>query len=286
MSCLLGVRNTHCAGLKTLSWTRKFQGTYPQGKAKTKMNAYNRLLVVRIALRNNVGGIGKDLRVAVCHLHFQVANKNKGFKKQHQEFWSMLANEMRYHGVHVLMGDFNMSLFRVVPELRSHGIQATLVSWFPWRAEDTDEIMVDSCGIFTLVPAETMPSVPPEIWDKAIYEKLPAIQKNGGPGQTIETYLPKQGDGLKKLKDSLEPLPMTIEEEDETEPAAVAGSTKDVIKMKGKPLKLNVWMYRGKPQGISFPTGVLDPESGAPRRSRLYPKRGQKKVEEQDEIQS
>ena len=141
-----------------------------------------------------------------------------------------------------------MSLFRVVPELRSHGIEATLASWFPWRAEGTADIMVDSCGIFMLVAADVNVSVQADIWAADIWSKLPVIPKNAGPGQTLQTYLPKQGQAAKKLKDSLEPLPMSIQEGDETaeEAAAVAGRVKDNLTVKGKTLDTTVWMYKGK----------------------------------------
>ena len=153
-------------------------------------------------------------------------------------------------------GDFNMSLFKVVPELRSHGIEATLVSWFPWRAPETTDILVDSCGIFMLVAADVNVSVQADIWAADIWSKLPVIPKNAGPGQTLQTYLPKHGDLAKKLKDSLEPLPMSIQEGDETaeEAAAVAGRVKDNLTVKGKTLDTTVWMYKGKNhKGSHFP---------------------------------
>ena len=110
-----------------------------------------------------------------------------------------MAKEMKYHEVQVLMGDFNMSLFRVVPELRSHGIQATLISWFPWRTAESGEVMADSCGIFSLTHAdEILPSVQPNILAEEMMKTLPAIQKNAGPGQTLATYLPKDYDLSKK----------------------------------------------------------------------------------------
>ena len=255
VSCLLGCRTTQCAGLESLSWLRREEGTYKsKGPSKNNMRAYTRLLVARVTLKSNVGGLGKELRVAVCHLHFQVANNNKGFKKQHNSFWPILAQQMTFYDVHVLMGDFNMSLFRVVPELRCYGFQPTLVSWFPWKTEDTGEFMADSCGIFTLMPAVTEPSVQADIWCHGVFSVLPQFQKYAGPGQTIQRYLPRKGDGPKKVKDSVEPLPMTIEEEDETEPPAVAAGKKKLMKWKGKTLLMKDWMYKGQNhKGTHFP---------------------------------
>ena len=45
------------------------------------------------------------------------------------------------------MGDFNMSLFRVIPELRSRGAVIDLGAWYPWKSLE-GEPMSDSCGIF------------------------------------------------------------------------------------------------------------------------------------------
>ena len=172
------------------------------------------------------------------------------------------------------MGDFNMSLFMVVPELRSRGIQATLVSWFPWRTEETDETMVDSCGIFILVPADVTPSLHHDIFRDDTWIHLPAFPKNAGPGKTIQTYLPKKGDAMTKIKGSLEPLPMSIQEGDEsaedasavagqTAPTAVAGRVKDGLTIKGKTLQTSFWMYKGENhKGSHFPLACWTNNTG------------------------
>ena len=45
------------------------------------------------------------------------------------------------------MGDFDMSLFRVVPGLRSRGEMIDLGAGYPWKSLE-GEPMSDSCGIF------------------------------------------------------------------------------------------------------------------------------------------
>ena len=96
MSVLVGVRTTIADRVEPLNFTRKEEGTYTsKGASKTKMRAYTRLLVAKISLKHNVGFIGKELRVAVCHLHFQVANNNPGFKKKNIDFWPWLAAEIK-----------------------------------------------------------------------------------------------------------------------------------------------------------------------------------------------
>ena len=104
------------------------------------MKAYTRTLLAKIMLKQSVGYMGKELRVVVVHFHFQVANKNKGFRRNNDEFWPWLADKLKQHNIQVLMGDFNMSLFKVVPELhgtsayiggecRQRGVQVQLSKW-------------------------------------------------------------------------------------------------------------------------------------------------------------
>ena len=47
-------------------------------------------------------------------------------------FWDRLAQKIDYFGVDILAGDFNMSLTRVVPELRSRGFEVDCIAWHPW----------------------------------------------------------------------------------------------------------------------------------------------------------
>ena len=49
--------------------------------------------------------------------------------------------------VQVMMGVFNMPLFRVIPELRSRGLQIDLGAWYPWKSVEGVP-MSDSQGIF------------------------------------------------------------------------------------------------------------------------------------------
>ena len=79
----------------------------------------------------NVGFLGKTHVVMVVHMHNFLANNKWPMKLQ--EFWGWLALKVTRHGVRVLMGDFNLSLFRVIPELRSRGVNIDLGAWFPWK---------------------------------------------------------------------------------------------------------------------------------------------------------
>ena len=69
---LLGARTAVAESMELLFWERKFEGLY--GKEK-RTKAYTRTLIGKIALKIPVGYMGKEIRVAVCHLHFQACNK-------------------------------------------------------------------------------------------------------------------------------------------------------------------------------------------------------------------
>ena len=79
-------------------------------------------------------------------MHNELANL---VLKQHRltKFWDWLAKKIETFNVQVLMGDFNMSLFMVIPELRSRGVKIELGAWYPWKSLE-GEPMADSCGIF------------------------------------------------------------------------------------------------------------------------------------------
>ena len=134
------------------------------------MKAYTRTLMAKLMLKQHVGYMGKEMRVAVVHFHFQVANKNKGFRRSNEK---VLAMACRHNQAH-------MSLFKVVPELhgtsayiggecRQRGVQVQLAKWYPWRVEGSDEPMADSCGIFMCVPCAVAPQLGMNILHAAWY---------------------------------------------------------------------------------------------------------------------
>ena len=261
MSVLVGVRSAVADKMELLFWDRMADGTYNiRGKV---MRAYIRLLIVKIMLKNHVGHMGNEVRVAVCHLHHMTGKKRAGFRRMHDAFWKYLADKCRRYGVHVLMGDFNMSLFKVVPELRSRGIHAQLCSWFPWVSEDDHSLMSDSCGIFFLMPCAVKRHISLDMVEKE-FDKLIKLPMNGGPGQTLKAYLPNSKNNIAKIKDSMIPVP--VAEEGEYEPGeyadAVAAPTtaqsavadKKVFKVREKALDPNIWMYQGaNHKGSHFP---------------------------------
>ena len=88
-------------------------------------------------------------------MHCRTAKKEtKDPKATQKRFWDTLAKYVLKYGVRFLAGDFNMSLFRVVPEMRARGFQITLAAWQPFYMERQGEMCVDSCGLFVIDPWE------------------------------------------------------------------------------------------------------------------------------------
>ena len=103
-------------------------------------------MIARVTLPHNVGFLGKEHNVMVVHMHNDLANNVFGPHKLNN-YWDWLSDKIQVFEVQVLMGDFNMSLFRVIPELRSRGLVIDLCAWYPWKSLE-GEPMSDSCGIF------------------------------------------------------------------------------------------------------------------------------------------
>ena len=254
MSVLVGVRSTVADKMELLFWDRKADGTYKnRGKL---MRAYTRLLIVKIMLKNHVGHLGNEVRVAVCHFHHMTGNKKRGFCRKHDAFWKYLADKCRLYGVHVLMGDFNMSLFKVVPELGSQRIEAHLCSWFPWMAEEEQVLMSDSCGIFFLMPCAVKRHISLDMVENQ-HDKLIKLPMNGGPGQTLSTYLPKTKDNIEKVRDGMIFRPVAEEDDyvsGESLRVSAVADKKVVFKVLEKALDQNIWKYQGtNHKGSHFP---------------------------------
>ena len=77
-----------------------------------------------------MGFLGKTHVAMVVHMHNELANER--WPSKLLDFWNWLQLKINDFRVQVLMGDFNMSLFRVVPELRSRGLDIDLVG-SPWK---------------------------------------------------------------------------------------------------------------------------------------------------------
>jgi len=154
-SILIGLRKQVGNTLDLLNWERRFEGTYAvrsggTGSGPRRANAYSRSMVVNVTTDQGVGFLGTEHRIMLVHMHNHLANARFGAKKL-QAFWTWLWHKCSQLQVQVLMGDFNMCLFKVIPELRSRGAVIDLAAWYPWKSLDGAP-MSDSCGIFSWAP--------------------------------------------------------------------------------------------------------------------------------------
>ena len=143
----------------------------------------------------------------------------------YKSFWDDLASRLVQFGARLLVGDFNMSLWCVVVELRARGFQINLAAWYPFYMVVQEEMMVDSIGMFCIGPWQGIKL----IYDCSLFEVPPPprsdnnsmvmeenkddngkvigrkpyeahsfkIQKdNKAQGYVLDSYLPKSVDGL------------------------------------------------------------------------------------------
>ena len=101
------------------------------------------------------------------------------------------------------MGDFHMSLFRVIPEFRSRGVAIDLAAWY--LGKDPAGIpCADSCGIFCLNKlGQHYPKIGRYQLDAVVKEGLSRNHDeirvhtvNCGPSKELNKVLPPQGYGF------------------------------------------------------------------------------------------
>ena len=86
-------------------------------------------------------------------MHHQTANSGSGFAHTNDNFWKIMADCTNRHNVTMLTGDFNMSLWAVVPSLVRADVHIDVVASFGWKGISgggaiTEQVKCDSCGIF------------------------------------------------------------------------------------------------------------------------------------------
>ena len=142
-SVMIGLRKDMGSHLRLLCFffldeeaRRQLQETYVRSHqppvAAKKQKSYSRCLIAEVTMDNVIGFLGQTHSVMAMHLHHHMANNHWPAKLK--EFWSWLAEKLREYNVKVMMGDFNMALFEVVPQLRSRGVNIDMVAWYPWKS--------------------------------------------------------------------------------------------------------------------------------------------------------
>ena len=112
--------------------------------------AHTRTMAAKIAFKQNIGHIGLFLPVLLTHLNIRTAKCE--WPQVLVTYWDRLAALIYKYGCHFLLGDFNMSLTEVVPQLRSRGILVDCAAWYPWRHASEglhgQHLAFDSTAIF------------------------------------------------------------------------------------------------------------------------------------------
>ena len=99
------------------------------------------------------------MTVMVIHVHSRLANKIFGPDKL-EKFYDWFAQHCRDHEVDVVMGDFNMCMYELVPVVRNRGLRIDVAAYYPWKLGTEPQqrpatihgcsICSDSCAAFII----------------------------------------------------------------------------------------------------------------------------------------
>jgi len=102
------------------------------GPAVQNATAWSRVLVAELEFWRPCAGFDK-LRVASVHMHRMPAARREGFQAGADVFFRGLHHRLRRNDVHIIGGDFNMSLFDAARRLQRLGSAVTLLAAHAWR---------------------------------------------------------------------------------------------------------------------------------------------------------
>ena len=101
-------------------------------------------MVGNVVLGQHVGHFGNEMCIVAVHMRSHLASNS--WPATLPGLWTWCHDLCVKHSVDALMGDFNMSFFWVIPELRSRGATIDLAAWYPWKSS-VGEPCADFCGI-------------------------------------------------------------------------------------------------------------------------------------------
>ena len=104
---------------------------------------------------NDLHDDGQDPDLVFMNVHMNNMTAKKAIKNaahRVRDLWDVIAAAILRHKVRLLVGDFNMALWCVIPELRARGFQANLLAWYPWQVEGSEMVHLDSCAIIAIGP--------------------------------------------------------------------------------------------------------------------------------------
>ena len=140
------MRKNLAEGITFLAWERRLEVEYRAGNGNNS-RAYSPTLGIALAKSSSaptLGFFGTSAVVTVIHLH-----KPQGFRKSNELHFGLTSKKISRFGIDVVMGDFNMSLFKLVPEVCSRGLRIELTVRYRWKSE-AGALMADSRGIFMI----------------------------------------------------------------------------------------------------------------------------------------
>jgi len=128
---MTAVRVSMASRIERVHWERTNDGLYKKDGGRTV--AVSRVLVTRIHWHVPQARATTLVHMNV-HFHYMTAKKATGMDAGNKRFLLMLSNLIKAHEVTVLSGDFNMSVFTIVSQLRTFGIAIDIAAIYPWTA--------------------------------------------------------------------------------------------------------------------------------------------------------
>ena len=270
-SNVIAVQCTHFGELKTLYWGKTVDGTYTSGGKPKKgrgrgggaggrgggaggrggwddddddegparadrKHCHSRILIAEAIAHPSQGFdyLGHNVIICNCHFHYKTAKQDQGLKEGYKKFFDLLAKKIEEHGVMLLYGDWNMSLFVVKSELADRGVDVDLCAWM-LIAQPDGKPWFDTCAMFLLGGCQEPPTL--------LYG--PKEEDDGGGKDGVEwifNHSPPEGSNLlPNIREGDE------EDDHEAEAAVAAGSSKGTKSgsrpLRGLPLKDGAQIY-------------------------------------------
>ena len=280
---LIAARKDNCTYVELLDYDINFDHWY---REKQKDNqAYTRMLSCKVGFKQNVGHLGKSVNCMGVHGHSRTMKMQ--WKEVYIKFWDRLAEKIRQYDIEVMAGDFNMSLTRVVPELRSRGLQCDCIAWYPWihktqKCHD-QPLGFDSCGIFfiggnvqvklhwDLSHLEVLTAVADDLHEDCGLDRYGGGSTPGQPWQCYRSIGEKESVEEKNLRTRLTELltPSTLPEYLDQIPKRSGKFYCPYIRFRQKPLAVMEWLVDGRVlhNGAHFPLCVFTHNASARSKS-------------------
>ena len=207
-SLFIGARVSIFSGIREMLFERKFDGTFNVRRREKK--AVSRIMVAILKMKyfRIHGGGGEDtdeLTIANVHLHSITAKKQAkgpgGPANVLKEFYDRLAQYVIRFEARLILGDFNMQLFSVIPEMRGRGFEISLAAWYPFRLHNETMTRVDSCGIFVLGPYRGVKIT----FDQEVFG-MSASERSADNSMVMEVLRDESGKELSKKRFDIETI--------------------------------------------------------------------------------